>query len=137
MRWSQAFIPTMKEVPSDAEVPDPSQALPSLSEGGYGNQGIPDNLVRIDVTYLRQDFSVMMPVKNAAPWPEMQRFDFVARTRTLGDDELKDYVAKFDNLEPGVLPPNHKAALSALRELTGKDTTPTAEAWRKLVKTVR
>lgn len=119
-----------------AEVPDPSQPLPSLSEGGYGNQGIPDNLVRIDVTYLRQDFSVMLPVKNAAPWPEMQRFDFVARTRTLGDDELKDYVAKFDNLEPGVLPPNHKAALSALRELTGKDTTPTAEAWRKLLKTV-
>jgi hypothetical protein len=119
-----------------AEVPDPSQPLPSLSEGGYGNQGIPDNLVRIDVTYLRQDFSVMLPVKNAAPWPEMQRFDFVARTRTLGDDELKDYVAKFDNLEPGVLPPNHKAALSALRELTGKDTTPTADAWRKLLKPV-
>jgi HEAT repeat protein len=117
-----------------AEVPDPSQSLPSLSEGGYGNQGIPDNLVRIDVTYLRQDFSAMLAVKDAAPWPLMQRFDFVARTRTLADDELKDYGAKFDNLEQGVLPPNHKAALSALRELTGRDTTPTADAWRQLLK---
>jgi hypothetical protein len=119
-----------------AEVPDPSQPLPSLSDGGsgYGNSGFPDNLVRIDVTYLRQDFSVMLPVADSAPWPHMQRFDFVARTRTLGDDELKSYTAKFDNLEHGVLPPNHKAALAALRDLTGKDTTPTAEAWRKLMK---
>jgi hypothetical protein len=33
--------------------------------------------------------------------------------------------------------PYHKAALAALRELTGKDTEPTAAAWRKLLKTPR
>jgi hypothetical protein len=30
--------------------------------------------------------------------------------------------------------PYHRAALFALRELTGRDTEPTAAAWRKLVK---
>jgi hypothetical protein len=114
-----------------AQTPVPGQPLPSLS-GGYGRQSIPELVVRIDVTYLRQDFSMMLPVADAAPWPEMQRFDFVVRTRNLKDDEVKAFKEKFDNLEPGVLPPNHKAALAALRELTGKDTAPTAEAWRKL-----
>jgi hypothetical protein len=116
-----------------AQTPIPGQPLPSLS-GGYGNQSIPELVVRIDVTYLRQDFSAMLPVADAAPWPQMQRFDFVVRTRTLKDDEVKAYKEKFDNLEPGVLPPNHRAALTALRKLTGKDTAPTADAWRQLVK---
>jgi hypothetical protein len=117
-----------------AETPVPGQPLPSFNSGGYQSQGVADLLVRIDVTYLRQDFSMMLPVEHAAPWPEMQRFDFVTRTRVLGEDELKQYREKFENLEPGVLPPNQKAALVALRELTGKDTAPTAEAWRKLLK---
>ena len=32
-----------------------------------------------------------------------------------------------------MLSPYHKAAVAALRDLTGKDTAPTAEAWRKLL----
>ncbi len=64
-----------------AEVPLPNQSLPSFNGNGYRNQGFAQLLVRIDVTYLRQDFSVMLPVADAAPWPEMQRFDFVVRTR--------------------------------------------------------
>jgi len=117
-----------------AETPVPDQPLPSFgSSGGYSGQGIPELLVRVDVTYLRQDFSVMLPVANSAPWPEMQRFDFVARTRVLKDYELQAYKEKFDKLEPGILPPNHRAAVTALRELTGKEAAPTAEAWRKVV----
>jgi hypothetical protein len=115
-----------------AQTPVPGMPFPS--NGGYGSQSIPELVVRIDVTYLRQDFSAMLPVEDAAPWPQMQRFDFVVRTRNLKDDEVKQYKQKFDNLEPGVLPPNHKAALAALRELTGKDTAPNAEAWRQLTK---
>jgi hypothetical protein len=121
-----------------AQVPLPSQPLPSISEGRYGgNKVIPELLVRIDVTYLRQDFSLMLPVADAAPWPELQRFDFVVRTRVLKDDEVQAYKDKFDNLEPGVRPPNHRAALFALRELTGKDTAPTADAWRKLLNVMK
>jgi hypothetical protein len=132
-----------------AQTPVPGEPLPSMSggsmsggsmSGGYGSQGNPgiaELVVRIDVTYLRQDFSVMLPVADAAPWPEMQRFDFVVRTRNLKDDEVKTFKEEFDKLEPGALPPNHRAALAALRELTGKDTAPTAEAWRQLVKTTK
>ena len=49
-------------------------------------------------------------------------------------EEAIDYRSQLALKEPGVLSPYHKAALCALRELTGKDTAPTAEAWRKLLK---
>ena len=34
---------------------------------------------------------------------------------------------------PGAASPYYRAALFALRELTGLDAAPTAEAWRKLL----
>lgn len=114
-----------------AEVPVQDQALPSPAQG-Y-RQSSPDLLIRIDVTYLRQDFSVMLAVAEAHPWPEMQRFDFMVRERIVTTEEAAVYREKLTPKEAGMLSPYHKAALSALRELTGKDTTPTAAAWRKLL----
>ena len=35
--------------------------------------------------------------------------------------------------EPGTPSPYQRAALAALRDLTGRDAAPTAEAWRKLL----
>ena len=35
--------------------------------------------------------------------------------------------------EAGVVSPYHRAVLAALRELTGRDTAPTQQAWRKLL----
>jgi hypothetical protein len=90
-------------------------------------------MIRIDVTYLRQDFSAMLAVGDAHPWPEMQRFDFLVRERKLTSDEANEYKAKLTPKEAGVLSPYHRAALAALRELTGKDTAPTADAWQKLL----
>jgi len=58
----------------------------TISSGGY-NGGKADLLVRVDVTYLRQDFSLLLPVVDAAPWPGMQRYDFMVRTRTVSDNE--------------------------------------------------
>jgi len=115
-----------------AEVPIPGQPLPTPFQG-YGSSS-PDLMVRIDVTYLRQDFSAMLPVAVENPWPEAQRFDFMVRERKLTCDEADDYRAQLALKEPGAISPYHKAALGALRELTGKDTAPTAEAWRKLLK---
>jgi hypothetical protein len=112
-----------------AEVPRPDQPLPSPSEG-YDNS-IPDILVRLDVTYLRQDFSIMQPVADAHPWPEMQRFDYLVRTRVLTDQEATAVPAP----KAGVLSPYQRATLAALRELTGRDTEPTPEAWRRLLQT--
>jgi hypothetical protein len=115
-----------------AAVPIPNEPLPTPSEG-YRNNVSPDILVRIDVTYLRQDFSMLQPVADANPWPEMQRFDFLVRTRELTDAEADAYREQLDPHEPGRLSPYHRAALTALRELTGKDTEPTAAAWRRLL----
>ena len=113
-----------------ADIAVPNQPLPTPGEG-Y-NSGSPDTAVRIDVTYLRQDFSLMQPVAGSHPWPEMQRFDFLVRTRELSESETADYQKLFKR-ESGVLPPNQRAALLALRELTGKDAAPTSAAWRELL----
>ncbi|MBY0457974.1 MAG: hypothetical protein K2V38_11590, partial [Gemmataceae bacterium] len=115
-----------------AEVPVPGQPLPSPSQG-Y-RQGSPELMIRIDVTYLRQDFSVTLAVADAHPWPERQRFDFFVRERAVTAEEAAIYKEKLTPKEEGVLSPYHRAALAALRELTGKDAAPTAEAWRKLLK---
>jgi hypothetical protein len=114
-----------------AEVPLEGQPLPPPSLGYQ--QSLSDLMVRIDVTYLRQDFSAMLPVKDASPWPEKQRFDFFVRERKLTSEEASDYKKKLAPKEEGVLSPYHEASQAALRELTGKDTAPTAEAWRKLL----
>jgi hypothetical protein len=114
-----------------AGVPVPTEPLAGPSNGYQVS--FPDLLVRIDVTYLRQDFSVMQPVADAHPWPEMQRFDFLVRNRVLTEDEAAAWREKLEVREAGRLNPYQKAAVSALRELTGKDTGPTAEAWRKLL----
>jgi hypothetical protein len=115
-----------------AAVPVPGEPLSSPSEG-YRNSS-PDIIVRVDVTYLRQDFSALQPVADANPWPEMQRFDFLVRTRTLTEEEAAVYREKLAPREPGQFSPYQRAALAALRELTGRDTEPTPEAWRRLLK---
>src|SRR5262249_15298183 len=114
-----------------AQVPVPGEPLPTPSQG-YANS-VPDLLVRVDVTYLRQDFSLMQAVEDANPWPEMQRFDFLVRTRVLTEEEAQTYQAKLDKREPGQLSPYNRAVLTALRDLTGKDVEPTGKAWRKLL----
>jgi mono/diheme cytochrome c family protein len=114
-----------------AAVPVPNEPLPSPSQG-YQNSS-PDVLVRLDVTYLRQDFSAFQPVADANPWPEMQRFDFLVRSRTLSEEEAAAYREKLERREPGRFSPYQRAALAALRELTGKDTEPSADAWRRLL----
>jgi hypothetical protein len=117
-----------------AAVPLPTDPLPTPQEGGYQQNPSPDVLVRVDVTYLRQDFSVYQAVADAAPWPELQRFDFLVRTRELTEEEAAAYKEKLEKREPGTPSPYQRAALAALRDLTGKDAEPTAEAWRKLLK---
>jgi hypothetical protein len=63
----------------------------------------------------------------------MQRFDFLVRTRVLTDKAAKAQEEALARRGPGVLSPYHRAALAALRELTTKDTEPTAPAWRRLL----
>ena len=115
-----------------APVPLPNQQLPTPSpSGSYGQFSIPGTLVRIDVTYLRQDFSVKLPVVDAKPWPASQRFDFLVRTRQITEKEAKAYG---DLLRPAKsLSPYQQVALSTLRNLTGQDAGITASAWRRVL----
>jgi hypothetical protein len=115
-----------------AAVPVPGEPLPSPADGYRSSS--PDIIVRVDVTYLRQDFSVLQPVADANPWPEMQRFDFLVRTRALTEEEATVYREKLAPREGGQFSPYQRAALAALRELTGRDAEPTPEAWRRLLK---
>src|SRR5207237_9282992 len=65
-------------------VPIFGQALPAPATTPQyyeGNRGGP--FVRADITYLKQDFSVMQPVENHGVWPADQRFDYLIRTRTI------------------------------------------------------
>lgn len=117
-----------------AEVPVPTLPLPD-TRTGYG-QTESNLLVRIDVTYLRQDFSVLQAVDNAHPWPEMQRFDFLVRKRVLTEAEARSYRDKLQPREPGRYSPYHRAIVTALRELTGRDTGPTGSDWRKLLEQI-
>jgi len=108
-------------------VPNPGE---TLSPSFYESRS-PDILVRADVTYLRPDFSRMQKVPDASPWPQMQRFDFLVRNRTLSEAEAKTYKAEIAKLEKNS--PYRQAVLEALRALTGRDAEPTAAAWRKVL----
>jgi DNA-binding transcriptional MerR regulator len=104
--------------------------LPSASDG-YRRFSSPDLLVRADITYLRQDFSLSQKVADAAPWPEMQRFDYLVRSRTLTEQQAAAYQAEFAKITTPS--PYRQAALAALRHLTDLDAGVTAAAWREVL----
>ncbi|HEV3385529.1 MAG TPA: hypothetical protein VG097_11995 [Gemmata sp.] len=57
-----------------AAIPDPERSLPpSLTPAYYSGS---NEFVRADVTYLRQDFSVVQPVANPGKWSALQRYDY-------------------------------------------------------------
>ncbi|MCI0639632.1 MAG: hypothetical protein L0Y72_15475 [Gemmataceae bacterium] len=112
-------------------VPIPGQEI-SPPSFGY-RMTSPDLFIRADITYLRQDFSMMMKVPDAKPWPEMQRYDFLVRTRVLTPEEERTYRELLDKRASKCVSPNQQAALTALRGLTGQDAGPSAAAWRKLL----
>jgi hypothetical protein len=92
--------------------------------------GSPDIVVRADITYLRQDFSLLQEVPNAQPWPALQRFDFLIRTREASPKEVDGYQTWLKKQGPTYRPPHQQAAQMVLRKLTGRDVEPTAAAWR-------
>jgi hypothetical protein len=97
-------------------------------EGYYKKTPTPDILVRADVTYLRQDFSMLLLEFNSSAWAFWQRFDFVVRNRVLTGADEKEFREKLESKDRS---PYHVAALTALRQLTGRNAEPTASAWKK------
>jgi hypothetical protein len=82
--------------------------------GFYGFRKPSDIVVRIDMTYLRQDFSIDLPVKDSGPWPKEQRFDYFVRTRLISAEEA----AECDRQLSKMPQPYHAVALQAVRTLT-------------------
>ena len=113
-----------------APIPLPTEPLGSPANGYQSSS--PDLLAHIDMTYLRQDFSMLQPVDDPSPWPEMQRFDFLVRTRAVTEAEATEYREKLARREPG-RPSPYKPRPWSHAELTGKDEEPTAEAWRRIL----
>jgi hypothetical protein len=96
-------------------VPIAGEGLPSSSAGYLSTS--PDIFVRADVTYLRQDFSVMQKVADADGWwPQLQRFDFLVRKRILSEQQAHAYRDAYSQRD-GAVSPYHEAALSALGRL--------------------
>jgi hypothetical protein len=116
-------------------IPIPGESFPSSPSEAYGNaRSMNEPMVRADTTYLRQDFSVRMPVENASPWPEQQRFDFLVRTRVLEDRELAALQQKVQARPAGFQSENQKAAVRVLRELTGQENVAsTKAAWQRVL----
>jgi hypothetical protein len=109
-------------------VPTPGQPLPAaaLTPQYYERGGA---FVRADITYLRQDFSLMQPVDTPGVWPGNQRFDYMVRTRaaTVAETEKITRYLK-ENRSP-----QREAMLFALQELTGKNLGPKPEDWLSLL----
>jgi hypothetical protein len=113
-------------------VPSPAEKLPpATSVAYYANLRPGDTAVTARVTYLRQDFSVMLPVANAKPWPELQRFDFLVRQRTLSDEEMRSFEQQRIVRGSNYVAESHQAVVLALQALTGKELGPNAAAWRR------
>ncbi len=106
----------------------PRRDEPLSSGAAYYSGASPDRIfVRADVTYLKQDFSTMLPVAKPEPWPALQRFDFFVRERYATP---RDLLESADRQKAGPSE-QHKAIFFALRELTDLDPGSTVAAWKK------
>jgi hypothetical protein len=111
-------------------VPETNMALDSAPGGGGYFAIEPERIfVRADITYLKQDFSAMLPVAKPGLWPALQRFDFFVRERFATQQDLLDSALRKKSGQSE----HHKSAYFALRELTGEDPGPTVADWKKLV----
>jgi hypothetical protein len=79
----------------------------------------------------------MLAVKKPDKWPDVQRFDYLVRTRTLTDQELKELLARDeDRGRKASSYPQREAVVFTLRQLTGANPGDTTEDWRKYVREI-
>jgi hypothetical protein len=105
-------------------VPVPHTELPPPQLYYGKSRGL---MVRADVTYLRQDFSVMQPVDNRGKWPAQQRFDFVVRTRPLTEVEWRAWEKQRSSKEPRQMSLHRMALVYALGEVVRQQTSATPD----------
>jgi hypothetical protein len=119
-------------------IPIPGQALPTPSTSPQYYEGTTGVFVRADVTYLKQDFSVVQPVLKPGLWPSNQRYDYLVRSRPATPKEKAELTKRSDPEEAKDADyPQRDAALFALRELTGKNLGTATRDWEPLLRTRR
>ena len=122
-----------------AIVPTPGEKLPSRAAMYHADDkerpGV--TLVRAEVTYLKQDFSVMQKVAKPGAWPSYQRFDYLVRLRPLNFAERIAFEVGQEADAARQPSAHHGAILFALRSLTGRDAGTSAEAWQQLLRMIR
>jgi hypothetical protein len=113
----------------------PTEGMPLPPPQEYYASRSPGEFVRAEVTYLRQDFSVMQPVEQSAPWPGFQRYDYLVYEQPVAGRPLpnprhreKGKAKRHD--PPAPSSSQRESALFALRELTGKDLGNESAAWK-------
>jgi hypothetical protein len=111
----------LSEPPKKRVVPTYCEQSPQQSEPPK-----PRLFVRADVTYLKQDFSRMLPVVNPGKLPAVQRYDFFVRERLVTDLDHRD--TGYDRRAG--LNAHQEALVFALRGLTGHDAGPTVREWK-------
>ena len=121
--------------PASFRETDPARALvPTLAEqqekgtgGGYGGFGISNKrtFIRADITYLVQDYSVMLRVVHSRVLSGEERYDLFVRERLATGADLKATAAR----QRAGLTAHEQAAMFALRELTGLEPGPNLANW--------
>jgi hypothetical protein len=120
-----------KKDPMRGLVPERGKELPVVY---YESRS--GDFIRADVTYLKQDFSVLQPVSKPDKWPRLQRFDYLIRMRELSNGESVRPAATI-NSETQPTYPQREAVLWALRELTGEDKGTRSDRWFEYLKEAR
>lgn len=114
-----------------ALVPDRSKELP---ERQIFYCLIDGPIVRADITYLKQDFSVLHRVPHRGVWPAKQRFDYVIRMReATGAEATLQAASQKSAQQQAATYPQREAVLFALREISRKDAGTSSAAWRTLL----
>ena len=111
-------------------IPHASRPLPPEYYGSGGGRDLVPFAVRADITYLEQDFSVVLPIKDPGPWPGEQRIDFVVQNKKLTPIQASNAVLKISQ-SPNR---NRNAVVYALRKLTGQSPVDNSyRNWKKIV----
>ncbi len=112
-------------------IPIPGQEMPPLYYAGRTGQ-----FVRADITFLRQDFSLVQPVANPGKWSGQQRFDYMLRERRANAKEIKLLQALQKEKKFSDPYAQRDAVLFALREIIGRDAGSRPEDWLPLLNPV-
>jgi hypothetical protein len=127
---------SLRATPSlDAPVPSTQQPLRRRRQYYESPRSPTGIFVRMDIVYLRQDFSVtqVVPPSKESFWPRLQRYDYFIRRKAMSEEEALAWIAK----HPANESLHRKAVLAALRELTSVDAGDQADDWRAILATMR